>query len=261
MPLITKFLFRDILLEAERIGIPPTKKRGIIREFLQSEILYHLYNLKESRHIVFTGGTSLRFLYGNQRLSEDLDFDLIKRNVDVYSILKKVAGKITGKQTDQIELKINPKKIGKTGYFKYKNLLYDLGISQYREEKLVIKFDFSYPEDKIEPINKVFTKFGYLQNVLAYDRSTLLSLKTRALITRKIERGRDLYDIAKLLSSNISPNLKIRFIKKMGIRTGEDYLAFLKKWHRKKIKIIPQLKNQLRPFLIDEEEIKYIDLI
>ena len=83
MSIINKNLWEQMLVEAERIGIPQTKKRGIIREFLQTQILYYFYSIKDSRFFIFTGGTSLRFLYDNKRLSEDLDFDLLKQNLSL----------------------------------------------------------------------------------------------------------------------------------------------------------------------------------
>lgn len=262
MSIINKNLWKQILQEGERMGIPATKKRGILREFLQTQILYYLYNCKESRYLIFTGGTALRFLYNHQRLSEDLDFDILRRKTRLDILLKEVIRKQTSGKTDLIELKLNPKDSNvTTAYFKYKTILSDLEISKTQEEKLVIKFDFSYPEDKIEPIKKVFSKFGYLQNVLTYDQPTLLSFKTRALFTRKMERGRDIYDIAKILSFNIEPNFEIKFFKTKKIKSKEDYLKLLKDWYIKNKKLLPRLKKQVLPFLIKEEEIKYIDLI
>jgi len=35
----------------------------------------------------------------------------------------------------------------------------------------------------------------------------------------------------------------------------------LKNWYAKNQKLLPLLKKQLQPFLIDEEELKYIDLL
>lgn len=261
MLIVNKDLWQQILSEGERLGIPRTKKRGIIREFLQTQILYHLYDIKESRYYIFTGGTSLRFLYGNKRLSEDLDFDLFKKDLPLKAILEKIIKKQTGNEKDLIDFKFNSNEDGATAHFKYKTLLFDLGISQMMEEKLVIKFDFSFPEDKINPVEKIFSKFGFLQTVLTYDSSTLLSFKTRALFTRKMERGRDLYDIAKLLSRNIEPNFKVKFLKDKGIKAIDDYFLLLKKWYAKNQKLLPLLKKQVQPFLIDEEESKYIDLI
>lgn len=260
MSIINKNLWQEILKEGERIGIPITKKRGILREFLQTQILYQLYNFKESRYLIFTGGTALRLLYNNQRLSEDLDFDFVKK-IPVDQLLKKIINKQVFGNKSLIELKINKKNNNITGFLKYKTILYDLAITQIKDEKLIIKFDFSYPEDNIKPIKKVFSKFGYLQNVLTYDQATLLSFKTRALFTRKTERGRDLYDIAKLLSSNVKPNFNIKFLKSKNIKDFQGYRSLLNRWYRTHKHILPYLKKQLLPFLIKEEEIKYIDLI
>jgi predicted nucleotidyltransferase component of viral defense system len=260
MSIINKNLWQEILKEGERLGIPMTKKRGVIREFLQTQILYHLYNFKESRYLVFTGGTALRFLYNSQRLSEDLDFDLLKK-ISVEGILKKIVKKQVNNETKLVDFKINKKDEGMTAYFKYKTILFDLEISKIPEEKLVIKFDFSYPEDKIDPIKKVFSKFGYLQNVLTYNQSALLSFKTRALFTRKMERGRDLYDIAKLLSFNIKPNYKVRFLKDKNVKNFDDYRILLSNWYKNNKKLLPRLKKQVLPFLVKEEEITFLDLI
>lgn len=251
MPIVNKDLWKQILSEGERTGIPRTKKRGIIREFLQTQILYHLYDIKESRYFIFTGGTSLRFLYDNKRMSEDLDFDLLKKDLPLKAILDKIIKKQTGNEKNLIDFKFKSNEDRTTAYFKYKIM----------EEKLVIKFDFSFPKDKINPIEKIFSKFGFLQTALTYDPSTLLSFKTRALFTRKVERGRDLYDIAKLLSRNIEPNFKVKFLKDKGIKAMDDYFLLLKKWHVKNQNLLPLLKKQVQPFLIDEEELKYIDLI
>lgn len=260
MSIVNKNLWSEILSEGKRLGIPLTKKRGIIREFLQTQILYYLYNLKDSRYLIFTGSTALRFLFNNERLSEDLDFDVLKK-ISIKSLLKEVVKKQAGGKIDLIDFKLKSKNNGLTAHFGYKNLLFDLGISRHSAEKLAIKFDFNYPEDKIIPIKKVFSKFGFLQNVLTYDLSTLLGFKTRALFTRKMERGRDLYDIAKILSFNIEPNFKIKFLKEKKIKSKEDYFNLLKNWYQKNKNLLPSLKKQVKAFLINEEEIKFIDLI
>ncbi len=261
MPIINYRLWEQILTAAERSGIPSSKKRGIVRECLQAQILYHFYNIKDSRYLIFCGGTSLRFLYDNQRLSEDLDFDMVKKGVPLKEILQKIIHKQAGSSQNDIEFKLKEKTDGATAYFKYRTLLPYLKISQHKDEKLMIKFDFSYPEDKIKPVDKSFSKFGYLQNVLTYDQSSLLSFKTRALFRRKTERGRDLYDIAKLRSFNVRPNLGVKFLKQKSIKTDADYVSLLNKWYSNNQALLPKLKKQLLPFLINEEEIKYLDFV
>jgi predicted nucleotidyltransferase component of viral defense system len=43
-------------------------------EIAQLILLYHLYAQPGSRHLIFQGGTALRWCYGGSRFSEDLDF-------------------------------------------------------------------------------------------------------------------------------------------------------------------------------------------
>jgi hypothetical protein len=43
-------------------------------EIAQVILLQQLYQLKDSRHLFFRGGTALRWCYGGSRFSEDLDF-------------------------------------------------------------------------------------------------------------------------------------------------------------------------------------------
>ena len=73
--MVNKFLFETILKEGQKLGIPADKKRAIIREYLQSKILFELYNKSGSQNLSLIGGTGLRILRGLDRFSEDLDFD------------------------------------------------------------------------------------------------------------------------------------------------------------------------------------------
>ena len=48
---------------------------NLIKEGIQTYILYFIYTHKEFKKFIFTGGTCLRRVYGLNRLSVDLDFD------------------------------------------------------------------------------------------------------------------------------------------------------------------------------------------
>ncbi|HPV52315.1 MAG TPA: nucleotidyl transferase AbiEii/AbiGii toxin family protein, partial [Smithella sp.] len=43
-------------------------------EIAQLILLHELYRQKDSRSLIFQGGTALRWCYGGSRFSEDLDF-------------------------------------------------------------------------------------------------------------------------------------------------------------------------------------------
>ena len=49
--------------------------RFILREYLQHKLLQLIYDSAYADRFIFLGGTCLRIVHGNQRFSEDLDFD------------------------------------------------------------------------------------------------------------------------------------------------------------------------------------------
>ncbi|MBI2252835.1 MAG: nucleotidyl transferase AbiEii/AbiGii toxin family protein, partial [Armatimonadetes bacterium] len=66
----------DALINQAKIrGVPFTKIRGILREYLQVLILKELYKTEEGKKLFFTGGTYLRLVHNLKRFSEDLDFN------------------------------------------------------------------------------------------------------------------------------------------------------------------------------------------
>ena len=131
--------FSKILNFAKSYNLPINKKRAIIREYLQSKIIEIIYSKKESRDIIFIGGTSLRLLHNLDRFSEDLDFDLGK-NINLKAIgnlMNEVISKLK-KENYAVELYKN-KKEKKTYYeLRFSKLLSQLNITQDKEEKLMI---------------------------------------------------------------------------------------------------------------------------
>lgn len=64
-----------LMEEAKELGLPQTKKRAILREYLQTIILNSIYRSKSAKSMFFVGDTALRFFYNLPRFSEDLDFN------------------------------------------------------------------------------------------------------------------------------------------------------------------------------------------
>ena len=79
----------------KRQNIPENPRRNLT-EYLQSEILFSLYNSKYGKQISFMGGTCLRFVYNIERFSEDLDFELIGKDKLVFIELAKFFEKELG---------------------------------------------------------------------------------------------------------------------------------------------------------------------
>ncbi len=80
-------------------------------ESLQLHLLDNLYAQSGSRHIIFQGGTSLRWVYGGLRFSEDLDFITSLPLKDLDKILTKTLKKTESACIAQFGPGISEKKI------------------------------------------------------------------------------------------------------------------------------------------------------
>lgn len=252
-----KDFFSQILVFAKDYGLPLTKKRGILREFLQTKILEIIYQEKKSNQIVFIGGTSLRLLRGLDRFSEDLDFDLDKISFDdIDKLMVSLADRLK-KENISVEVYRNLTK--KRNYYelRFKELLFELNISQRREEKLVVKLDFEsfWQGEKKEAI--LLNRYGILAQVVTINLNQLLVQKLFAYLNRAQTQPRDLYDIVWLVGHQAY--LDINFIKKNKLSSNlvNNTLAKFEN-EKKKLK---GYKKKLEPFLVNEKNIDRINFL
>lgn len=256
--MINPFLWQDIQKEAEVRGLPLIKKGAILREFLQIKFLTSLYRLSSSSQLSFIGGTSLRLLRGLDRFSEDLDFDnFVLTTNEVQKLFEKAI--IQFKQEDfQLEFDLKKTQIGGSGRLRFSNLLYRLGLSKNPKEKLMLKLDFT-KQKRVETEVLLLSGFGMSERVVTNTLPVLLSQKFKALIFRKQTRGRDFYDLYWLLTKRVLPNLKV--LKSSKIESKADFFQKLKSFYQIKRKNLSFYKKQVRPFLINEENQKYLDFL
>lgn len=133
-------------------------------------------------NFILKGGTALRFYYGLDRYSEDLDFDSISSNMDITKQLKKHkdfnSWKIYEKKVTQSSVRLTIDYGAKT----------DLGIYP-------LKVDIS-GRDKIRLHNNLL-KYSKINGINVYDIETLVDLKSLAFCQR--DKIRDFYDVGFLL--------------------------------------------------------------
>lgn len=67
--------YESLSEQAKLRGLPHTKIRGNIREYLQILILKEISKTDTGKNLYFTGGTYLRLIHNMKRFSEDLDFN------------------------------------------------------------------------------------------------------------------------------------------------------------------------------------------
>ncbi len=242
------FNFNQILEFAKNSNVPIDKKRGIIREYLQSKFISYLYTLPKSNKISFVGGTSLRLIRGLNRFSEDLDFDnLGLTDAEVKILISEVARKFESENI-RIELKDNTKENKTYFEFSFPDLLVNLNISTDPREKLMIKFDYSslWKKQKTEVV--LFNKYGFIENVVTNTLGNLLVQKLTAYLNRKVTQPRDIYDIIWLFSNGAK--IDQDFVKDNSL--GDLLNKVIEKY--KDEGIPDSFKNKLSPFLFDEND-------
>ena len=93
-----------LLEEAKNNGLPSTKKRAILREYLQIIILNSIYKHKFGKKFFFMGGTAMRYFYRMPRFSEDLDFNTSNLDYREFSEVMEAARKDISKEGFSVEL-------------------------------------------------------------------------------------------------------------------------------------------------------------
>lgn len=247
--------YNQILDFAKSQGVPANKERGIIREFLQSKFIFHLYALKNSAQLSFIGGTSLRLLRNLNRFSEDLDFDnLGLPDAKVEELISGVANSFRKENID-VELIIKEKDRYQFE-LRYPNLLLDLKISTDPREKLMIKVDYANLWKKQKKEVLLFNRYGFIGNVITNPLNQLLVQKIAAYVGRKQTQARDMHDIVWLYSQGASFDLK--FAKD---NSCDDLISKAIRKFETERSNLNNLKIKLRPFLFNEQEINKLDLL
>lgn len=179
-------------------------KKNILREYLQYKILQILFTSKYAGKLAFLGGTALRIVQGNNRFSEDLDFDnfgLAEKEFDAISEHIQKELMLEGYVTEVR----NVFKGAYRCYLRIPRLLFDNRLSGYEEEKILIQLDtvphnFSYEPEKI-----LLNKFDVFTEIRVTPIDIILSQKIYAIFNRKTKKGRDFYDVV-FLFSKTEPN-------------------------------------------------------
>ncbi len=104
--------------------------RNLVREYLQARILEGLVRAGAMASVAFMGGTALRFLFGLQRYSEDLDFSLEgnRENYDPQRWTEKIVRQFHLESYELLE-RTRASTVVHRVDFRFPRLLYELGLS------------------------------------------------------------------------------------------------------------------------------------
>lgn len=245
--------FDQITAYAKGYGLPVTKKRAILREYLQVKIISLIYAQKQAKNLFFVGGTSLRLLHNLDRFSEDLDFDSkgLSKN-EIKDILSAVLENLA-KENIGVDFYHNPKDKKAYCEFRFPKILFETGISSNKEEKLTIKFDFeSFWKGQAREVITL-NHYGFLVKAVSKTLDQFAVEKLVAYVNRTQNQARDLYDLVWLAAQNAK--LDGVFAKKNGFDTKELVAKARARFAKEKI---GSLEHDLTPFLLDETAVSKI---
>lgn len=227
-----------------------------MREYLQYKILEILFESDFASRFSLIGGTSLRIVRGNQRFSEDLDFDNFalteKEFHEVVEILKR------GLELEGYEVEF--RSVIKAAYhchIRFPRLLYDSKLSGHSEEKIFIRLDTEAQHFEFVPERYLMNKFGVFAEINTAPADILLAQKFLAILNRRQNKGRDFYDVVFLLGQNVQPNIEF-LARKASIHGGKE----LKKAVLNKVKLLDMtyMARDVQPFLIHPKETNRVAL-
>jgi len=238
-------------------------KVHIAREFLQLFILKILFNRGYFKNLAFVGGTALRFLHGLRRFSEDLDFSLInKEGYKFDDFLKKITYDLE-KGGFSLDVKKDGEPPVPSAMLKFKNLLFPLGLSSQRGEKLSIKLEVdSNPPEGWQTETSLVSKH-FVFTVTHLDIPSLYALKLHACFFRKYTKGRDFYDLLWYLGRKELPNFKLlnNALEQTESRRGGINAENLNDFLKEKLAQIdfPKTQRDVARFIQDKNELQLID--
>jgi predicted nucleotidyltransferase component of viral defense system len=221
---------------------------SILREYVQTLFLFHLFNLKDSEDVYFKGGTSIRLLLNSFRFSEDLDFS---STLDVKPLSRLLENTLSGLSRELSNISMAPLKL------KRHSLVSRIKFTvQELVHPLSVHLEVSLREKPIMPQSGVLETLYPISPypiIRHLGWEEILAEKIRACLIRA--KSRDLFDIWYLLSKEtplnwdlvnkkmayynkvVQPQELINRIERLGpLDVVKDLAKFLPATHRSMLK-------------------------
>ena len=177
----------------------PLFRKYMLKEYVQLMILDFLSTSAYVGKIAFIGGTNLRLVKGIDRFSEDLDFDckdfsesdFLKMTDDILVFLQR-----SGLRVETRDKKNDMLKAFRRNFY-FPELLFELGLSGYKEERFFIKVEMQNQGFDYIPNIVSIMRLGFFFPFPVPPDYVLCAMKISALLSRA--KGRDFYDTMFLL--------------------------------------------------------------
>jgi len=192
---------------------------GIIeKDYALSLMLSLLANSSISDHLVFKGGTAVKKMYfPDARFSMDLDFDFVDITID--NIKKEIAESIKPNNFDTVKFMKIKDEFESENEEVYRCMIEYTGPIKHNLNQSV-RLDFS---GRKTPYNVQEKQMHVM--VRTMDLAEMFAEKCRALITRKEQKSKDLFDIYFLINKDVVVDKRLINIKFKGYKESfnEDY--------------------------------------
>ena len=222
--------------------------RGMLVEYLQHELLDSLFKNSAAAALSFIGGTAIRILHNSHRFSEDLDFDNFGLSFAQFEELLKTACRDMEYKGFLVEYRIVEKGAYHC-YIRFPKILHQAGLTPDAGRKVLIRIDREAKERLYEPEKVFLNKFTIYRQILAAPAEILLAQKMMAILYRKREKGRDIYDVSFLMGFAVSDFVYIEKI------LGMDQAEFLRRFDERLGELdLNFLARDVEPFLFAPEQ-------
>ncbi len=200
-------------LDTRDPGLSSATKRIVLKEALQAYVLDYLYNHPAYRKLNFYGGTCLHFVYGLNRLSEDLDLDnqggmaLDRLMSDLQHMFR------TRFAFDKVSVKSQHSPQGILRITLKFPALKDLGISFHADESLHLKLEVTHHKQIADIQYTPVFQHGRSFVLAHFSLETMMAGKMLACLERNFQRGdsevfikgRDFYDLFWFMQKGVVP--------------------------------------------------------
>lgn len=249
---------KDFFRKYARERSMPWQDRNVLLEYLQTQVLKALSLSEFNDRVSFLGGTCLRFAYGIDRFSEDLDFDLVKKEGFALEDMMDAVKKRLELLGFDIDARVKTTENIHIIFFRFKNVLREFGLDAQESQKILIKFEIDFsPYKDIATETKFVDSFNERFPILVNSLGTLFAQKVIAIVFRPYQKGRDFYDLVWFLSQKtLEPNYAIFREKGLPIRNRQELIDFLKEQAKKSD--LAQAVKDVERFLFYPEQAKWI---
>ena len=229
----------------------------ILREYLQYKILQIVFDHSlYANQLCFLGGTCLRIVHGNNRFSEDIDFDNFGLSEQDFQAVSELIKRELEREGYDVEIKIVYKGVFHC-YIRFPGLLFKEGLTGYQEQKILIQLDTEPQHFAFQSEKHILNKFDVFTEIPITPLPLLLAQKFYAIINRKRSKGRDFFDTVFLLSKDVKPNYDYLRMK-LGVTDSKTLKT--KVFETCSKLDMKAMADDVAPFLFSTEDAKKVQL-